>query len=900
MKDVFSSLNQQLSSLVVDGQFQPARLLNKPLNVRIMSIDVTGKFYGQNGFRFAGASACADTNTLERSVQRVRHLEKLKAGASDRTAIRLGYDSHLDIRDVDSCVSRLSDPRWRILCEVFWPHLSAETFDLVKKEGCLTSPAVLERLQRPPGNGDNPLLIEHARAIVYHNLALTGEIEHMMRQRDEWPQEYWTQSLQSWARTLKESRFWDYLKDRAAQLDDPRFKPEDVNDDFRQGIASIVLGFNAMFATTYARMGDFETYGRHHELITSSKLTSPGMDACLVTILKALTRHQLEPLVERARNPKGKPYYESDAVVPRASSGVSSDFACPRCNYCFGWDGSTCTYCGFSVAVGKLRRMLKAKKAQKFPTTDKVGWRCFAGFYDPIIAEAETIRHFLDNQLNMRKDLTQLAEFDALCGAILSALSASGYIDYSQEMEAGILHTLITAKRLLDWPLSASMRRQVSQAMQNDARSLYGEIDIPAGLDLTECWFLGGEPANPDSSILMPVHRILSETLTSVQYRTKYILIPRSKVAKARHEGTIKDSEVSEKRLAGRTDAQRKIQEIVDQKRQRQDDIQKRCETNVQETESERDRRVKKSKAEAGRQAQIDLSFIEQEKAKQETKRAEIEARHKAALKKVEKQFAAKLEERKELYEWVESQNTGWHRFVSLDIPFVLVGTVLCVCLWVVLMQVISTNVHLLFPLLIVAILGGTGIANIISRKRLGGARKGLDKVTSQRQEMTQKAEQVRDKDLARAESTYQQKTQEARQRFKKVEVKCQKILSEAETKAKRLKKEAEAQIKKIEEEIAALFRRLDNHVKPESDKRKYSIYKNAKSSGYHDGKEPPANRANAKMDRLLNSLTDEHKALLGMLQQRLSNDDFMKVLEMIVDEPSYKRRAILRGFLGM
>lgn len=900
MKDVFSSLNQQLSSLVVDGQFQPSRLLNKPLNVRIMGIDVTGKFYGQNGFRFAGTSASADAGTLERSVQRVCNWERLQKGASDRTAIRLGYDSHLDIPDVENCVSRLSDPRWRVLCEVFWPHLSTDTFDLVKKERCLTSKAVLDRLQHPPGNGDNPLLVEHARAIVYHNLALACEIEHLMRQRDEWPQEYWSKSLQSWARTLQDPRFWQYLKERAAQLDDPRFKPGDVNEDFQQGIVSIVLGFNALFATTYARMGDFDAYGRHHDLINSSKLTARGVDASLVTILRALTRHQLEPLVERAKNPRGKPYYECDIIVASGGSGVSSDFACPRCGYCFGWDGSVCSYCGFSVAVGRLRRKLQAKKALTFPASEKVSWKCFAGFYDPIIAETEAIRRFLNNQLNVREDLTQLAEFDLLCDAILSALSADGCIDYKQDLEVSILYTLITTKRLLKWPLSPAMRRRVSQAMQNDAHSLYGEIDIPAGLDLAECWFLAGEPADPASSILMPMHRILSETIASVQFRTRYILIPRSRVAKDQHAGIIKASEVAQKRLARMSDAHREVQEKADQKRRQQDQIRKQCEVDVRKAQSERDSHIKKCEAEAGKHVQDDQRLIKKEKAKQEARYAEIEARHKTALAQVEEKLAARLEERQKLYEWARSQYTGWHRFISLDVPFVLIGLVLSAGLGVALQQMVSLETWIVFPMLIVGILGGTGIADIISRKRVRRARRGLDKVEGERQQLIQEAEGVRDKNRARADAAYEEKTKEARERSKHLEQQRKKLCAEAEATVKRLQKDAEARIEGLEKEIAALFHRLEDKVKPESQKTEYPMYKRAKSSGYQNGKEPPDNRKNKPLDDLLNSLSDTDKAFLGMLHQRLSQENFLRALDILANTPRNQRSATIRGFLGM
>ena len=60
MNNIIASLNQELSFVSVGGSVKPGRLLAKPLGVRIMDIDVTGRLYGLNGFRFIANPASAD------------------------------------------------------------------------------------------------------------------------------------------------------------------------------------------------------------------------------------------------------------------------------------------------------------------------------------------------------------------------------------------------------------------------------------------------------------------------------------------------------------------------------------------------------------------------------------------------------------------------------------------------------------------------------------------------------------------------------------------------------------------------------------------------------------------------------------------------------------------------
>ncbi len=886
MSGVPSPWNESTGSTIIDGKLQPARLLSKPFGVSIMGIAVDGNLYAQNSFRFLGASANVDDDSLERAIQRVCQLQELSRAAMDRMAIHLGYDAHLGIQNVADCVTRLNGPQWRTFCEIFWPHVNGTVLATAKKEGCLTNQAVVEELVRQRTIGHSPMLTEHAMAIVYHNLALTEEIEFLTGQRDQWPQEHWTQCLTCWANTLATRDFWDYVRTRVADRA-PLVKPEDVDDQLVADVANAVLGFNSLLATTYARTGQQDIYREHQGLITSSGLAQPIIDNRLTVIVQGLTQHQLEPLVQRAKNPEGQEYFEMDPALRASPPEAAGDYPCPRCGYSFAWDTTACAYCGFSTTGA----IASARPPKVFPAAGKTSWRDFAHFYDPLVCEAEALCRLLGGRLGVRDDLVRRAGFDALCGAILDA--THGRIDYTQEREPAIFYSLVTGKRMSRLPLSPATRRTILQSAQSDVRCLYGPISVPADLDLGQCWFLEGEPADPESSILIPVHKILCETIRIVRYESCHILVPRSRVTKARHEGQIRDGDVASKRIGG-SDRHRRVQQAVETKRQEQEQIRRSCEEKTRAAQHACESQICSLDATAAPQAKEDRAFIKKQQNARRAGYAKLDAQHDAMIKQIDQQFGPQLDEYRQVCQLVHSQVTGWTGFLRIRLLCMSIGSALLALVAVVLAILTPLSIHVVWPAVVPGLWGGFVVGKRIAGRRLGVAGEALDEVQSRRDDKIKAAEAQRDEARKKIELAYKQAAAGPLRRLGSHKVKLEKMKADLAKSIEQLHSTAETQIRKLDEEIKRLWSQLDSHIKPESHKNQFPIYRNSRSGGYNDGWQPPAGRPNARLERLLDSLTDSERNLLALLQKHLSEDQFGRCLEMLDATPGNRMQVLL------
>ena len=82
--------------------------------------------------------------------------------------ISVGYESYLDTDNLGGHASQLSDPQRRILCEIFWPYINGDCFDVIKKRRSLIEDEVLSTLHSARENGKSALCVQHALAVAYH------------------------------------------------------------------------------------------------------------------------------------------------------------------------------------------------------------------------------------------------------------------------------------------------------------------------------------------------------------------------------------------------------------------------------------------------------------------------------------------------------------------------------------------------------------------------------------------------------------------------------------------------------------------------------------------------------------------------------------------------------------
>jgi hypothetical protein len=479
----------------------PSRLLTSPLAGSLLGVEVCGDFYARDGFRFVGTAASASHALLEAELQKFRALFKLNQAAAAKSYIRIGYDEHVRLRpdDIKESIAHLSNPRARIVHELFWPHVSEEMFGRLKQGRRLDCERTARELSEAAARADGleRAIFHHALAIIHHNLAIAHELAFAAGEAD-WSEQHWTSALSYWSDTLASEHFWDYLRGRIEAFDDPRLKPDDVAL-LRGQLPGILLGFHVIFARAYARAEAHAACTRHLDFINRCALAHEAKHEALTSAIRALLSTRLEPLERRV-------------------------------------------------------------EAELLERAERLDRQEFRRICDPVLAEAQAARAYLTDALSLPEELARLAEFDRLSEKVLGALG--GKLDYTKDDRARcLLYSSLVTKKMLGLPLSSSMRRRLEQSRQRDAEMLYSGL-LPAGADLPDpsrCWFVEDEEPDPDASLIFPVYRVTSREVKvdyltgsagiNVGFERRDVLVPRSAYAKAVHEGRLKLEEIPERRL---------------------------------------------------------------------------------------------------------------------------------------------------------------------------------------------------------------------------------------------------------------------------------------------------------------------------------------------------------------
>lgn len=460
---------------------EAARLMATPFTNRLLGIDLTPELYARNGFRLVGTPAYADRSRVESESQKFRNIYKLDSAAALNACIQTGCEQHIRFDDILASLAKLLEPRQRLLCEIFWPHVAENLFAHIKKEKHLASPSVVQTINASAKtNGLDGTLLTHALAIAHQNLALSHELAFATGQA-EWSESHWQQSLACWAQVLSSTHFWNYLRQRAKSFDDPRLKPDDV-ETLQLQLPVAVLGFNTVFARAYAKAEQMPVCARHLALITQSKLPEAAKREAITTVVKALMAARLEPLIQRMTS-----------------------------------------------------AILEAK--------DKFSREKFERICAPIVDEALAVHGYLLNDLGL-EDAVEMAEFDRLCETIVNGMDTKINYD-NDDRQRSILYCLLTTKKLLALPVSPAMRRKLEQSKRSDTEILYRDfVASPDEIDPTRCWFVEDEEADPASSLEFPIYKITDREVTvnslqgsagiSVNYQKRKILVPRSRMAAAR------------------------------------------------------------------------------------------------------------------------------------------------------------------------------------------------------------------------------------------------------------------------------------------------------------------------------------------------------------------------------
>lgn len=485
-------------------QIDMARVLMMPLGCQLLGVDLSAGLYLRNGFRFIGTRASIDEPGLESAAQRFRNLFRMNRAAATRFLIQTGYDAHtqLEADEVEECLSHLQNPRQRILDELFWPHVPDDLFASIKSNSHLAGPLAVQALAEDlnQSSGRANVLAKHALALVYHNQAIAHEIAFAAG-KAEWSAEHWTNALSYWSEVLESELFWDYLCERVVSFDDPRISRDDVGL-LRAQLPAAILGFNTLFARTYAKAAANTACQGHLAVINHCGLRASAREGALQSTVRALAAAQFEPVVNKV-----------DAKLLGASS--------------------------------KLNR------------------KPFDAICAPLLDEVFAVRRYLAEDLDLPGNLVEMSEFDRVCEKLLSAINGKINYDNDDRLRSILFSTLITRK-MLSLPLSQVMRQKLEKSIRSDAEIVYrGLLTSSTSPDPTQCWFLEGELADPDASIELPLYKVTSREVkvdffqetggVSVRYESRNVLVPRCREAEARHSQAGGKSEPFESKATNET-----------------------------------------------------------------------------------------------------------------------------------------------------------------------------------------------------------------------------------------------------------------------------------------------------------------------------------------------------------
>jgi hypothetical protein len=339
-------------------------------------------------------------------------------------------------------------------------------------------------------NGRGGALTQHALAVVEHNRALEGELAFLAG-RCEWSPEPWRQALAAWARTLGAEVFWSYLGERVEERDDPALGDEEL-EALRSELPAAILGFHGRFAGVYATAGWSHAAIGHLDLLRHAPFSSDLRNRALETAAREVAGALLTPHLH----------------------AVDQDILAPE---------------------------------------EHLSRRQLAELLEPVLAEVESLLRFLVEDLKLPDELFVSSAFDHLASRLHLALNRK--LDYSgDDRERQLVYGLRLRRRLLSLPLSRPTARKLEQELQKDARHLWGD-DYGPDLDPTACWFLPGAMADPEASLIMPLYRITDRKVeidplqgsagVRLFWQGRRLLIPRSELASACHQGKAGPAEVS-------------------------------------------------------------------------------------------------------------------------------------------------------------------------------------------------------------------------------------------------------------------------------------------------------------------------------------------------------------------
>ncbi|MGP3929196.1 hypothetical protein [Nonomuraea sp. KM88] len=245
--------------------------------------DLKPDLYRQNAFRITGLPVRATAREVRRHTDRLLVMERL--GKAGTTQGMLPPERPFDDDATQRAVQRLRDPVVRLVDELFW---------LWPVDGDDAAMAALLR-----GEPDEALhMWEHAErgpagAVATHNLAVFSLVKALESDElDDDRLRSWRRAYACWAKVIADDTFWDLVRARAEEIDDPRLTARTVRR-MRDDLPAALLSISAQLAARAVREGRLRDARRHAGVMRGLGQASQLVDDAL--------RAALEPEASRMK-----------------------------------------------------------------------------------------------------------------------------------------------------------------------------------------------------------------------------------------------------------------------------------------------------------------------------------------------------------------------------------------------------------------------------------------------------------------------------------------------------------------------------------------------------------------------------------------------------------------------
>jgi hypothetical protein len=806
----------------VKDQRSQSGWLRVPVSTPLLGIPVGMDVYLNNGYRVLGLPANASPDLLAKESGRLKAVTKLSPAAVRRLWVRNGYEDQLSPEEAISAAGRLKEPRYRLVCELFWPHLLNGTSEMMAAGRSLEDERMLRSLERAAGQepGRASVLAKHALAVLYHNLALRDELKSFAGE-STWNKHYWERSLAMWSQTLGSSHFWDYLADRVRGFDDPRVRPEDLGE-VRDALWKVVLEFNSVLARSHAEKHP-ELANGHMLLIANAECPAEALTAVLGNCVKSIVVKRLSPVTTKAQ---------------AELTGLKSN----------------------------------------------IRWEEFERRCEPILQAAFGVQKFLSEELRLADDLASMAEFDGLCDLIYTGLNQS--IDYTHDRERALLYAMVTLRRCLRLPLSSAGRLKLESAIRQDSKILYRDMGLPETYDPTECWFLTGELADPRACLLRPVYKITKLTPVNIAWNARQILIPRSSLAEGLHRGRVPASalegrasrpeaaQITAEMNAARAEAQRETSGLEKQLAEVHAKVRQKYVSRIQKAEAAIPQAEHQAAQRAAAVERERDQAIGAERARCEAECQRVRAAHQDGIRQTEQDLQA-LRQGK-----TSGGSSSVKTAITLGLAGAAVGALAAYLLdfWFLLPERLAGAHGLVLGACLGSALGtaGTGFAG---RRRVGKAERHLRHLNALLEQDLKATEAKRDTAIRGLKDRAAATLAEVRRPVQERQDQLHKLQKELDTEVARETKSLDSRItavrRETEEKVRQLESKLAGLLKPRSESSvvDFPACKRLKSDGYVDGTEPSDSQAQSmmsrEMERFVHSLTDHERLMLQVLMRQ-------------------------------